>query len=53
MEGRKPTSDALEILWRRYYEGKPDRIASLEEERRRAELDRRAYEAAELVRKER
>ena len=34
---RKPTSDALEILHRRYYEGHPERLASLEEER--ANLD--------------
>ncbi len=34
---RKRTSDALEILHRRYYEGHPERLASLEEER--ANLD--------------
>ncbi len=34
---RKPTSDAVEILHRRYYEGHPERLASLEEER--ANLD--------------
>jgi len=27
---KKPTSDAVEILHRRYYEGKPERIADLE-----------------------
>jgi DNA-binding XRE family transcriptional regulator len=27
---RKPTSDAVEILHRRYYQGKPDRLADLE-----------------------
>jgi ribosome-binding protein aMBF1 (putative translation factor) len=29
---RKPTSNAVEILHRRYYEGKPERLASLAEE---------------------
>jgi len=28
-----PTTDAVEILHRRYYEGKPDRLAALEEAR--------------------
>ncbi len=28
---RPATSDGLEILYRRYYEGRPDRIAALEE----------------------
>ena len=27
---RRPTADALEILYRRYYEGRPDRIAALD-----------------------
>jgi len=30
---RKATSDAVQILYRRYYEGKPARIAQLEEAR--------------------
>jgi DNA-binding XRE family transcriptional regulator len=30
---RKPTKDAVEILERRYYEGKPERRAELEEAR--------------------
>src|SRR5438552_16321236 len=30
---RKPTKDAIEILDRRYYEGKPERRAALEEAR--------------------
>ncbi len=30
---RKPTSDAIEILHRRYYQGKPKRLAELEEVR--------------------
>ena len=29
---RKPTTDAIEILQRRYYEGRPDRLKALEEE---------------------
>ena len=28
---RKPTMDAIEIIHRRYYEGRPDRIAALAE----------------------
>ncbi len=34
---RKPTTDAVEILHRRYFEGKPEMMALLEEER--ANLD--------------
>jgi ribosome-binding protein aMBF1 (putative translation factor) len=30
---RKPTTDAVEILHRRYYEGKPERITDLEKAR--------------------
>lgn len=30
---RTPTTDAVEILHRRYYEGRPDRLAALEEAR--------------------
>ena len=30
---RKATSDALEIIHRRYYEGRPERLAALEEAR--------------------
>jgi DNA-binding XRE family transcriptional regulator len=29
----QPTSDAVDIMHRRYYEGRPDRIAALEEAR--------------------
>ena len=32
-EKKKKTSDALEILHRRYYEGRPERLAELEEAR--------------------
>mgnify|MGYP001599597989 CR=1 FL=1 len=38
---RKATTDALEILHRRYYEGHPGRIAALEEERANAEIARK------------
>ena len=30
---RRPTTDAVEILHRRYYEGKPERLAALEKAR--------------------
>ena len=30
---KKQTSDALKILYRRYYQGRPDRLAALEEAR--------------------
>jgi transcriptional regulator with XRE-family HTH domain len=38
------TTDALEILHRRYYDGKPERLASLEEERLNAKIARELYE---------
>jgi DNA-binding XRE family transcriptional regulator len=41
---RKPTTDAVEILHRRYFEGKPERLALLEEERANAEIARKIYE---------
>src|SRR5437870_6111307 len=41
---RKPTTDALEILDRRYYEGKPDRIAALEEAEANDAVARKIYE---------
>jgi ribosome-binding protein aMBF1 (putative translation factor) len=37
---RKPTSDAVEILHRRFYEGKPKRLAELEEARANDEVAR-------------
>ena len=40
---RKATSDGLEILRRRYYEGKPDRVAALERERTNAEIAREIF----------
>ncbi len=44
---KKPTSDAVEILHRRYYRGRPDRIAQLEEARTEDELARTIYELRE------
>src|SRR5436190_5704970 len=44
---RKPTSDAIEILHRRYYEGKPARIAQLEQQRADDEIARKIYELRE------
>ncbi|MFH0980106.1 MAG: XRE family transcriptional regulator [Planctomycetota bacterium] len=41
---RKPTTDAVEILHRRYYEGKPERLASLEEERANLDIAQRIYD---------
>jgi DNA-binding XRE family transcriptional regulator len=41
---RKPTSDAIEIMDRRYYEGRPDRIAELEDARANDEVARKIYE---------
>src|SRR5947207_1736038 len=43
MSKKKKTSAAVEILHRRYYEGKPDRIAQLEEARAEDELARKIY----------
>ena len=40
---RKPTTDAVEILHRRYYEGRPERLAALEEARANAEIARKIY----------
>ena len=41
---RKPTSDAVEIMDRRYYEGRPDRLAELEEAKANDEVARKIYE---------
>jgi ribosome-binding protein aMBF1 (putative translation factor) len=38
---RPPTSDAIETMHRRYYEGKPERIAALEEARANDEVARK------------
>ena len=44
---KKTTSDAVEILHRRYYRGRPDRIAQLDEARTEDELARTIYELRE------
>ena len=41
---RGPITDAVEILHRRYFEGKPKMLALLEEERANAEIARKIYE---------
>jgi ribosome-binding protein aMBF1 (putative translation factor) len=41
---RRTTTDAVEIIHRRYYEGRPDRIAALEEARANDEVARKIYE---------
>lgn len=40
----KPTSEAVEILHRRFYEGKPDRLKNLEEARANEEIARKIRE---------
>jgi len=44
---KKTTSDAVKILHGRYYEGKPERIAALEEARAEDELARKIHELRE------
>jgi DNA-binding XRE family transcriptional regulator len=44
---RKQTSDAVEILQRRYYEGKPHRIAELEQQRADDEIARQIFDLRE------
>ena len=44
---RNPTSDAVQILHRRYYDGKPARAGQLEEARVEEELARKIYELRE------
>ena len=41
---QKPTTDAVEIMRRRYFEGKPDMLAALEEARANDEVARKIYE---------
>ena len=41
---RKPTTDAVEILHRRYFQGKPEMMAELEEARANDEVARKIYE---------
>lgn len=40
---RRPTTDALEIMDRRYFEGKPEMLAALEEARANDEVARKIY----------
>lgn len=40
----KPTTDGLEMLRRRYYEGRPERLKALEEARANDEVARKIYE---------
>lgn len=42
---RKPTDDAIEIIHRRYFEGKPKMIKLLEQERLNADIARKIYSA--------
>ncbi len=41
---KKKTADAVEIIHRRYYEGKPERLASLEKERVNAKVAHAIYD---------
>jgi DNA-binding XRE family transcriptional regulator len=41
---RKPTSDALEIMDRRFYHGRPDRLAALEEAKANDDVARKIYQ---------
>jgi ribosome-binding protein aMBF1 (putative translation factor) len=43
MARKRKTTDAIEILRRRYSEGNPDRLADLEEERANAAVARRLH----------
>ena len=40
---RRPTRDAVEVLHRRYYEGKPERLANLEKPRAGDHVARKIY----------
>lgn len=42
-EKRKPTSDAIEIIHRRYYQGRPERIAALTEAEANDSIARKIY----------
>ncbi len=41
---RKPTTDAVEILHRRYFAGRPKRLGELEEARASADVARKIFE---------
>lgn len=45
----KPTSDAVEIVHRRSYEGKPGRLKNLEEARANEEIARKIHELRETA----
>ncbi len=42
--GMKPTTDAVEILYRRFYQGRPVRIKRLEEARANEDIARKIHE---------
>lgn len=44
MTNKRPTTDAVDILHRRYFEGRPEQLAELEEVRASAQVARRIYE---------
>jgi ribosome-binding protein aMBF1 (putative translation factor) len=44
MKGQKTTNDAVEIIHRRYFEGRPKMLALLEEARTRGEIARQIYD---------
>ena len=46
---QKPTSDAVQILHRRCYEGKPARLKNLEETRANEEIARKIHELRETA----
>jgi transcriptional regulator with XRE-family HTH domain len=43
-KNRKPTTDAVDILHRRYFEGKPEMLTLLEQERVNAEVAQKVYD---------
>jgi transcriptional regulator with XRE-family HTH domain len=48
-KNREPTADAVEILHRRYFEGKPEMLALLEEERIKASVAQQVYDLREAA----
>lgn len=47
MKKKKTTTDLIEIIHRRFYEGKPERLAALEEARETARIARTIYDLRE------
>ena len=43
----KPTTDAVEIIHRRHFEGRPEMLALLDDERANADIARRIYDLRE------